>query len=149
MTALMAQVLELRGHETVLEIGAGCGYAAAVLGMLAARVITLEIVEPLAQRARENLKRTARDGNIDVISGDGSRGHVAGAPYDAISVAAGAPAIPGALLEQLREPGVLAIPVGQFEDQELRVVRKCDGRTQSRIATLCRFVPLRGGEGWQ
>ena len=149
MTALMAEVLELGGHETVLEIGAGCGYAAAVLGMLAARVITLEIVEPLAQQARENLKRLARDGNITVICGDGSSGYAAGAPYDAISVAAGAPAIPAALVEQLQDPGVLAIPVGQFEDQELRVVRKRDGQVESRIATLCRFVPLRGGEGWQ
>jgi len=149
MTALMAEVLELQGHETVLEIGAGCGYAAAVLGKLAARVITVEIVEPLAQRARETLKRLARDSNVTVISGDGSRGHAADAPYDAISVAAGAPAIPTALLEQLQDPGVLAIPVGEFEDQELRVVRKRDGRIENRIATLCRFVPLRGGEGWQ
>jgi protein-L-isoaspartate(D-aspartate) O-methyltransferase len=149
MTALMAEALELRGHETVLEIGAGSGYAAAVLGMLAARVITVEIMEPLAQRARENLKRTARDRNINVIWGDGSRGHAADAPYDAISVAAGAPAIPAALLEQLQDPGVLAIPVGEFDDQELRFLRKRDGRTESRIATPCRFVPLRGGEGWQ
>lgn len=149
MTALMAEVLELDGHETVLEIGTGCGYAAAVLGMLAARVITVEIVEPLAESARENLKRTGRDGHITVVSGDGSDGYAAAAPYDAISVAAGAPAIPAALLEQLRDPGVLAIPVGEFADQELRVVLKREGRTQSRTATFCRFVPLRGGEGWQ
>lgn len=149
MTALMAEVLELRGHETVLEIGAGSGYAAAVLGMLAARVVTLEIVAPLAQRARENLKRAGRDGNIAVVTGDGSLGYAAEAPYDAISVAAGAPAIPSALLEQLQDPGVLAIPVGELEDQELRVVQRRGGRTECRIATLCRFVPLRGGEGWR
>ena len=71
------------------------------------------------------------------------------APYDAISVAAGAPAIPAALLDQLYDPGVLAIPVGEFEDQELRVVSKRDGRIESRVATSCRFVPLRGGEGWR
>ena len=64
-------------------------------------------------------------------------------------MAAGAPAIPAALLEQLRDPGVLAIPVGERDDQELRVVRERDGRIESRIATLCRFVPLRGGEGWR
>ena len=149
MTALMAEVLELEGRETVLEIGAGSGYAAAVLGALAAKVISLEIVDPLAERARENLRRTGRDRNITVISGDGSCGYLAAAPYDAISVAAGAPEIPLALLEQLRDPGILAIPVGQFDDQELRVVRKCGGKIESRVATLCRFVPLRGGEGWR
>jgi protein-L-isoaspartate(D-aspartate) O-methyltransferase len=149
MTALMAEVLELEGHETVLEIGAGSGYAAAVLGALAARVISLEIVQPLAERARENLRRTGRDRNVTVIGGDGSCGYLAEAPYHAISVAAGAPDIPVALLEQLRDPGILAIPVGQFDDQELRVVRKRDGKIESRVATLCRFVPLRGGEGWR
>lgn len=149
MTALMAEVLELRGHETVLEIGGGCGYAAAVLGALAARVITLEIVEPLADRARANLKRTGRDRNVMVISADGSAGYPAAAPYDAISVAAGAPAIPAALLDQLRDPAILAIPVGEFSDQELRVVSKHQGRIESRVATLCRFVPLRGSEGWR
>jgi len=149
MTALMAEVLEFQGHETVLEIGGGCGYAAAVLGALAARVISLEIVEPLAEQARANLRRTGRDHNVTVISADGSAGYPDGAPYDAISVAAGAPAVPAALLDQLRDPGVLAIPVGEFTDQELRVVRKREGRIESRVATLCRFVPLRGIEGWR
>ncbi|HKE30050.1 MAG TPA: protein-L-isoaspartate(D-aspartate) O-methyltransferase [Bryobacteraceae bacterium] len=149
MTALMAEVLELQGHETVLEIGGGCGYAAAVLGALAARVVSLEIVGPLADRARANLKRTGRAHNVTVISADGSAGYPAYAPYDAISVAAGAPAIPASLLEQLGEPGFLAIPVGEFSDQELRVIRKCQGSIESRVATLCRFVPLRGTEGWR
>lgn len=149
MTARMAEVLELRGHETVLEIGAGCGYAAAVLGLLAARVIAIEIVEPLAELARRNLQRTGRAQNISIISGDGSGGCAQHAPYDAISVAAGAPAIPPALVEQLRDPGVLAIPVGAFGDQELRVLRKREGSLESRVAGQCRFVPLRGSEGWR
>ena len=149
MTALMAALLELRGDETVLEVGAGCGYAAAVLGALASRVIAMEIVEPLAERARENLKRTGRDHNVTVISGDGSEGWSANAPYDGISVAAGAPGIPPALLEQLRDPGVLVIPVGESCDQELRVLRKRAGKIETHVATLCRFVPLRGGEGWR
>lgn len=149
MVALMAEALELNGQETVLEIGAGSGYAAAVLGTLAAHVIAVEIVEPLAQRARENLRRTGRDSNITVISADGSSGYAECAPYHAISVAAGAPAIPSTLLEQLADPGVLTIPVGDFGDQELRVLHKRNGTIESRIATLCRFVPLRGGEGWR
>lgn len=149
MTALMAEKLGLRGGETVLEVGAGCGYAAAVLGCLAARVVSVEILPQLAQLARANLRRTGRDHNIAVIEGDGSWGYAAAGPYDGISVAAGAPDIPAALLEQLNDPGVLVIPVGELDDQELRVVTRCGGRISSRVATLCRFVPLRGGEGWR
>ena len=149
MTALMAEKLGLGGGETVLEVGAGCGYAAAVLGCLAARVVTVEILPQLAQLARANLRRAGRDHNIAVIEGDGSWGYAAAGPYDGISVAAGAPDIPAALLEQLNDPGVLVIPVGELDDQELRVVTRCGGRISSRVATLCRFVPLRGGEGWR
>ncbi len=100
MTALMAESLELRGTEHVLEVGAGCGYAAAVLGALAASVITLEILPRLAKQARDNLRRAGRDYNVRVVTGDGSAGYREGAPYDAISVAAGAPEIPAALVEQ-------------------------------------------------
>ena len=149
MTALMAQELWLQGDESVLEVGAGCGYAAAVLGALAARVITVEIIPGLAALADTNLARTGRAGNVRVVAGDGSWGCASGAPYDAISVAAGAPEIPAALLEQLNDPGILVIPVGAFKDQELRVVRKQRGRIEQNVATLCRFVPLRGGEGWR
>ncbi len=149
MTALMAELLELQGSELVLEVGAGCGYAAAVLGMLAARVVSLEIVPRLAERARENLRRTGRDGNVEIVLADGSLGYSLHAPYDAISVAAGAPDIPSALLEQLHDPGRLVIPVGEHNDQELRLVTRCGSRYDSRVATLCRFVPLRGGEGWR
>jgi protein-L-isoaspartate(D-aspartate) O-methyltransferase len=151
MTALMAEVLELDGTETVLEVGSGCGYAAAVLGALAARVVTVEIVPGLVHMARSNLRRTMRDGNVTVAQGDGSVGSPESAPFDAISVAAGAagaPEVPPALLEQLEDPGRLAIPVGGFDDQELRVFWKRGGRIDSRVATQCRFVPLRGGGGW-
>ena len=149
MTALMAQELHLTGGETVLEVGAGSGYAAAVMAGLAARVFTVEIVPQLVQLARANLRRAGVDGNVEVVDGDGSWGHEAAAPYDAISVAAGAPDIPAALLAQLRDPGTLVIPVGALSDQELRVVTKRDGRIDSRVSTTCRFVPLRGGEGWR
>jgi protein-L-isoaspartate(D-aspartate) O-methyltransferase len=148
MTALMAQELDLRGDETVLEVGSGCGYAAAVLGALAARVITVEIVPGLVEMARANLRRTLRDGNVVVVQGDGSMGYAGAAPYDAISVAAGAPDVPQPLVDQLVEGGRLAIPVGDRENQELRVVWKERGRVGYRVSTNCRFVPLRGGEGW-
>jgi protein-L-isoaspartate(D-aspartate) O-methyltransferase len=149
MTALMAEALELQGTEKVLEVGTGCGYAAAVLGALAARVVTVEIVPGLVQQARANLRRTGRDGNITVVDGDGSLGYQPEAPFDAISVAAGAPDVPPALFEQLKDPGVLVIPVGERGDQELRVFRKRGGSMDYRVATFCRFVPLRGDVGWR
>jgi protein-L-isoaspartate(D-aspartate) O-methyltransferase len=148
MTALMAQVLQLRGDETVLEVGTGCGYAAAVLGALARRVLSIEIIPGLAALAEDNLRRTARHWNVKVEAGDGSVGFAPAAPYDAISVAAGAPDIPAGLVEQLADPGRLVIPVGNRDDQELRVVWKQGGRLDYRAVTLCRFVPLRGGQGW-
>jgi protein-L-isoaspartate(D-aspartate) O-methyltransferase len=145
MVALMAQVLELTGTETVLEVGGGCGYHAAVLGALAARVITVELIPELAAMARRNLERTGRSHNVLVVNADGSRGYAAGAPYDAISVAAAAPEVPPALLEQLKDPGRLTMPVGPSWDQELLVLHKAAGEVTSRVATYCRFVPLREG----
>jgi protein-L-isoaspartate(D-aspartate) O-methyltransferase len=149
MTALMAELLQLAGSETVLEIGAGCGYAAAVLAQLAARVVTVELIPALACLAQENLRRSGRGTNVTVLDGDGSLGYPPLAPYPAISVAAAAPEIPPALLEQLGDPGLLVIPVGAPDDQELRLLAKRGGRIDSRVATMCRFVPLRGAEGWR
>lgn len=149
MTALMAESLALQGADHVLEVGAGCGYAAAVMGSLAAHVTTVELLPRLAQQARDHLRRTGLDGNVNVVAGDGSLGYTPSAPYDAISVAAGAPEVPAALLEQLRDPGVLVIPVGPPDDQELRVITRRGGRDEYRVPTMCRFVPLRGDEGWR
>lgn len=149
MTALMTELLELTGAEDVLEVGSGSGYHAAVLGALAATVVTIELVPGLARLARENLARTRRDANILVIAGDGSVGYPQLAPYDAITVAAAAPLIPHTLLDQLKDPGRLVIPVGERSDQDLQVIWKRGGRLETRTATACRFVPLRGEEGWQ
>lgn len=149
MTALMTELLELTGTEDVLEVGSGSGYHAAVLGALAATVVTIELVPALARLARENLARTRRDANVLVIAGDGSTGYPQLAPYDAITVAAAAPEIPRALLDQLKDPGCLVIPVGERSDQDLQVIWKRGGRLETRTATACRFVPLRGEEGWQ
>jgi protein-L-isoaspartate(D-aspartate) O-methyltransferase len=149
MTALMAELLQLQGDETVLEVGAGSGYAAAVLGSLAKTVAAVEIVPGLVELARENLRRTSLDRNVTVINADGSLGYPPMAPYDAISVAAGAPDIPEPLLQQLKDPGRLVIPVGDSGDQELQLVTKRGSKIEARVATLCRFVPLRGDEGWR
>jgi protein-L-isoaspartate(D-aspartate) O-methyltransferase len=149
MIALMAELLELTGVETVLDVGGGSGYHAAVLGRLAARVVSIEIIPALARQAEQNLSRTGLGANVTVICGDGSQGWPAAAPYQAISVAAAAPDIPEPLLSQLDDPGRLVIPVGNRFDQELRVIVKSEGVTRERIATFCRFVPLRGDAGWR
>jgi len=148
MTALMAECLCLQGGETVLEVGAGCGYHAAVLGALASGVIAVEIVPELAEMARRALRENGLDGNIQVECGDGSGGWPPQAPYDAISVAAAAPDAPPEMLAELKDPGILVIPVGSIWEQELRVITRRQGVTDSRLATYCRFVPLRGPGGW-
>jgi protein-L-isoaspartate(D-aspartate) O-methyltransferase len=148
MTALMAQTLNLEGHEKVLDIGTGSGYHAAVLGRLARRVISVERLPRLVALARANLDRAGCGENITVVCGDGSLGYPPEAPFDAISVAAGSPEVPAALLDQLRDPGRLVIPVGNRLDQELYFVQKEDGQIRSRTLTGCRFVPLVGRQGW-
>jgi protein-L-isoaspartate(D-aspartate) O-methyltransferase len=148
MIALMAELLELTGAETVLDVGGGSGYHAAILGQLAARVISIEIIPALARQAEQNLARTGLGGNIAVVCADGSQGWPPAAPYAGISVAAAAPDIPEPLLAQLADPGRLVIPVGDQCDQELRVIAKSDGVIRERVATFCRFVPLRGDGGF-
>lgn len=149
MTALMAQELRLEGDEKVLEVGAGSGYAAAVLGLLAARVIAIELLPGLAALAANNLRKTGFDRGVTVICADGSQGYAQDAPYHAISVAAAAAGVPEPLIEQLANGGRLVIPVGDYADQELRVITKSGNKVNTRVATHCRFVPLRGHHGWR
>ena len=149
IAALMTQVLDLGGDEIVLEVGAGSGYEAAVLGRLARRVVSIEIVPELAAQARRNLEKTGCGDNVLVMQGDGSAGYPPESPYDAIAVAAAAPEVPAPLLEQLADPGILVIPVGALDDQDLRVITKRNGAISTAVATMCRFVPLRGVRGWE
>jgi len=146
MTALMAQCLELTGTETVLEIGGGCGYHAAVLAKLAARVVSIELVPELAAAAAANLKKTGLGTNVLVICADGSLGYPGLAPYDAISVEAAAGAVPPALLDQLRDPGRMVAPVGPEWEQDLMLYRKQAGRITATVKAYCRFVPLIRGQ---
>ncbi len=149
MVALMLQALELRGHEKVLEVGTGSGYQAAVLALLAARVITMESNPILVTAARQRLKQFGLEGTLTVIEGDGSLGYSPEAPYDGIVVAAAAPEVPDAYLEQLVEGGRLVIPLGALEEQELRLIRKVQGQPVGRTLGYCRFVPLTGSRGWR
>ena len=149
MTALMVESLDLRGDESILDVGSGSGYHAAVLAALSAHVITIEIVPELAEFCRDNLKRANLLKKVEVILGDGSAGYPPGMPYDAISVAAGAPDAPPALLVQLADPGRLVIPLGSMADQELHVIEKRGGKLHRSVRSGCRFVPLRGEQGWR
>ncbi len=148
MTAFMTQVLAIQGTEHVLEIGTGCGYHTAVLQQLAASVVSIEYIPELVEMARENLRRSKLDANVILLTGDGSLGAPEYAPYDCVLVAAGAPDIPQALLDQLAPGGRLVIPVGTLDDQELRLITRQNGTFQSSTVSLCRFVPLRGRQGW-
>lgn len=149
MVAAMAEALQLSGAETVLEVGAGSGYAAAVMALLAKRVYALEREPQLVALATENLGQAGLSERVTVITTDGTLGYAPSAPYQAISVAAGAPDVPAALLEQLDPAGGrLAIPVGSMRDQQLRLIRRFGDRTESRNVAHCRFVLLRGEQGW-
>ncbi len=149
MVAAMAEALELTGSEKVLEVGAGSGYAAAVMALLAARVHAVEREPQLVELARENLARLGFADRVTVVAGDGSVGYPREAPYQAISVAAAAPEVPAALLDQLDTlGGRLAIPVGTMHDQDLRLIRRFGDRDETRSVAHCRFVLLRGEQGW-
>jgi protein-L-isoaspartate(D-aspartate) O-methyltransferase len=147
MVAAMTQALSLTGIETVLEVGTGSGYQAAILARLAARVYTIEQIAELSLAARERLDRLGF-ANITCLVGDGSQGYAEAAPYDGILVAAGAPRVPAPLTEQLGEGGRLVIPVGDFHSQELLLVQRRRGRVTQQVVNYCRFVPLTGKFGW-
>ena len=148
MVAAMAEALELEGGERVLEVGAGSGYQAAVLSLLAREVHAVETHASLAIAARERLARLGY-ANVQVHVGDGTLGWPEAGPFDAILVTAAAPAVPPPLVEQLAEGGRLVIPVGSAENQELRRLGKRGGQTTAaETLYACRFVPLVGRYGW-
>ena len=150
IVAFMAEALALEGGEKILEIGAGSGYAAAVLSEIAADVYTVERLGQLAEQAAARLADLGYD-NVHVLHGDGTRGWPEHAPYDAIVVAAGGPQVPASLKEQLKIGGRLVIPVGadRFTQELVRVTRLSKDEYRSEDIADVRFVPLIGEEGWQ
>jgi len=148
VVAMTVQALHLDGHERVLEIGTGSGYAAAVLASLAREVVTVERIPELALSAAERLARLGFH-NVHVHQGDGTLGWAINAPYEAICVAAGAPKPPQALLEQLAIGGRLVIPHGDADNQRLvRITRKDQITYSEEDLGNVRFVPLVGEQGW-
>jgi protein-L-isoaspartate(D-aspartate) O-methyltransferase len=144
MVALMTEALGLRGSERVLEVGTGSGYQAAVLGELAAEVFTVERIAELAGTAARALEELGC-ANVTVVIGDGCRGLLEHAPFDAILVAAAAPAVPAALRDQLADGGILVVPIGESAAvQVLTMVRRTGTRFSIEEGTGCRFVPLIG-----
>lgn len=142
IVALMTELLELKGREKVLEIGAGSGYQAALLAELAREVYTIEIVENLYRRADKILSELEYK-NITTRFGDGYQGWAEYAPFDAITVTCAPENIPQPLIDQLAENGRLVIPVGRSEDvQELVLVRKKSGRLERKSIIPVRFVPM-------
>jgi protein-L-isoaspartate(D-aspartate) O-methyltransferase len=144
IVALMLELLQLNSSSTVLEVGTGSGYQAAVLSKLAKQVYTVERHPELARQAGDTLSRLGLS-NVSVVTGDGSIGLVEQAPFDAIVVSAAAAQIPSALFAQLREGGRMIIPVGPPEAQELQLVRKQAGKAVVSLREGCRFVPLISG----
>lgn len=148
VVAMTLQALHLEGHECVLEIGAGSGYAAAILGAIVKTVHTVERIKSLADLATARLARLGF-ANVHVHHGDGTLGWPAGAPYDAIAVAAGAPTPPRALLEQLIIGGHLIVPTGPADAQQLMRITRVDAeRFETVNLGAVRFVPLIGAQGW-
>ncbi|MEE2775212.1 MAG: protein-L-isoaspartate(D-aspartate) O-methyltransferase, partial [Acidobacteriota bacterium] len=142
IVALMSELLELDGSETVLEIGTGSGYQAAVLAELAARVFSIEIVDALAAGSRALLGSLGY-ANIQIRAGDGYHGWPEHAPFDAIILTAAPPEVPAPLFDQLAEGGRLVAPVGE-DRQDLVRYRKVDGRIESEDVIPVRFVPMTG-----
>jgi protein-L-isoaspartate(D-aspartate) O-methyltransferase len=147
IVAMMTEALELEGHENVLEVGTGSGYQAAILAELAKWVVTVERHSDLAEKAAETLHKLGYT-NVEVHLAEAKLGWQREAPYDAIAVSAGAPAVPKDLLDQLAVGGRLIIPVGPRHEQNLLRVTKKEHSTAVQDLGPCRWVPLIGDTAW-
>ena len=148
IVAAMTAALRLTGYERVLEVGAGCGYQAAVLSLLASNIFAVESISKLASGAAARVEGLGYT-NVHVHCGDGTLGLPELAPFDAVLVSAAAPAVPDPLRWQLGESGRLIIPVGDTENQELQLIERHGNSFETHTLEACRFVPLVGHHGWK
>jgi protein-L-isoaspartate(D-aspartate) O-methyltransferase len=148
VVALMLEAAEIAAQDKVLEVGAGSGYAAAVIGRMAHKVLAIERRSTLAAGAKQRLQRLGYD-NVEIICADGTQGWPAAAPFDTIIVSAGSPDIPKALKRQLAIGGRLVIPVGPRGHQMLtRLIRREEDAFACERLLPVSFVPLIGRHGW-
>lgn len=147
VVGLMTEALHLTGKERVLEIGTGSGYQTAVLAELAEQVFTIERIKSIGMAAQKRLTQLGYT-NIIYKVFDGTYGWRDQGPYDAILVAASAPDIPAALIEQLKDTGRLVAPIGEKNDQNLVLLSKNGSKTTRKSLGNCTFVPLIGKFGW-
>ena len=147
IVAVMTQAARVAPGDKALEIGGGCGYQAAILAQLGAKVWMIEINPRLAEEARERLERLGYR-NVEVFAGDGSEGLATHAPYDVVIMSAGTPRVSPVLVGQLAEGGRLVAPVGNLHYQELLLLCQQGGQITTRHLDSCHFVPLIGKGGW-
>lgn len=150
IVALMIQAAGIKPGDTVLEVGSGSGYAAAVISRIAAKVIGMERHHALVEVARARLERLGYD-NVEIVEGDGSKGWPDEAPYDAILAAASGSHVPAPLVGQLAPSGCLVMPVGEpgWVQELVKVTKQEDGILKQENLGSVRFVPLIGEEGWR
>jgi len=147
IVAVMTELLHPKPTDTVLEIGTGSGYQAAILSLLVKKVISIERLAAVAERATRML-RDLNYANVEVIVGDGTRGYPEHAPYNGIIITAATPDIPPPLIDQLAEGGILVAPVGSRDIQELLTVERRGREVHREYHGGVRFVPLIGEYGW-
>ncbi len=140
IVALMTELLKIHEDDKVLEIGTGSGYQSAVLSMMANKIYSIDIIENLSKSAEKRLRNLGYN-NVKVITGDGYRGWPAAQPFNAIMITAAPDAVPPELLDQLADPGRMAVPVGR-DRQQLLLIEKKDGKLEKRSIAAVRFVPM-------
>jgi protein-L-isoaspartate(D-aspartate) O-methyltransferase len=149
MVALMSALLQLKGHERVLEIGTGSGYQTAVLAELAREVFSVERIESLTRSARACLERLGYGERVHLRTAEGSNGWPEAAPFDGIMITAAVQQIPRPLVEQVADGGYLVLPLGEAELQGLTRIQKGGTQLDVNYFGECRFVKLIGPYGWE
>jgi protein-L-isoaspartate(D-aspartate) O-methyltransferase len=150
IVALMIQAAAIKAGDKVLEVGAGSGYAAAVISRIAQKVIGIERQHDLVELARERLRRLGYD-NVEIVEGDGTKGCREEAPFDAVLAAASGSHVPRPLVEQLATDGRIVMPLGEpgWVQELIKVTKQGDGILRQENLGGVRFVPLIGEEGWK